>query len=454
VDRDWFLLLLLDCVTNYRVKEARARLEAFRQKNVELPAKELIRRWIEHRLRATGVIYGTPLASERDITSLTPGGEAQRKAVFLAILRINTELALDIACYLGHDAPANVNVVKLLVCFALFSGEFRLADRLHALIPSLPSKGFIPNSVSILARKLAQKLQRRAYLTGNPLMGLPIHNSFNYVDAKTLGRIAVAYFEHGSPERRAVQRVLDFRDRERELLVRALVGLRRAERMGEDESTWVMLEQIEKTDLPRSVRKALQKAITGPVSPMTIAAVVSDDRTRDFVLEQVILGSMLDGKISVQEANYFADLASTLGTAPQKLALLEAQVVEFYEQHRAYLDVFTVGTTAQSFRQRIFKRLQKGISENIDLIVEEIKNTGELGELLYRASKGEKLSAEERSTMRDQMLSIVRSIPSLAIFSIPGGAVLLPLVFRYLPDGLKPRAFAKRKSQRPKKKMN
>jgi hypothetical protein len=104
--------------------------------------------------------------------------------------------------------------------------------------------------------------------------------------------------------------------------------------------------------------------------------------------------------------------------------------------------------------RRIFKSLQKSISENIDLIVEEIKNTGELAELLYRASTGEKLSADERATMRDELLDIVRSIPSLAIFSLPGGVVLLPLVFKYLPDGLKPRAFAGKSARSRKNKKD
>jgi len=44
--------------------------------------------------------------------------------------------------------------------------------------------------------------------------------------------------------------------------------------------------------------------------------------------------------------------------------------------------------------------------------------------------------------MGRQLVDILRSIPSLAIFSIPGGAVLLPLLFMILPKGLKPRAFA------------
>jgi hypothetical protein len=101
--------------------------------------------------------------------------------------------------------------------------------------------------------------------------------------------------------------------------------------------------------------------------------------------------------------------------------------------------------------RKIFKSLQRGIRENIDLIVEEIKNTGELAELLYRTSKGEKLSADEHATMRKELLDIVRSIPSLAIFTLPGGAVLLPLVFKYLPDGLKPSAFVKNSASSRKK---
>ena len=50
------------------------------------------------------------------------------------------------------------------------------------------------------------------------------------------------------------------------------------------------------------------------------------------------------------------------------------------------------------------------------------------------------LSEEEHKKVNDQLLDIFKSIPSLAIFMLPGGALLLPLVIKFIPK-LLPSAF-------------
>jgi len=42
--------------------------------------------------------------------------------------------------------------------------------------------------------------------------------------------------------------------------------------------------------------------------------------------------------------------------------------------------------------------------------------------------------------VQDQLLDIMKSIPSLAIFILPGGAILLPLFIKFIPKML-PSAF-------------
>ena len=42
--------------------------------------------------------------------------------------------------------------------------------------------------------------------------------------------------------------------------------------------------------------------------------------------------------------------------------------------------------------------------------------------------------------MQEQMMDIIKSIPSLAIFMLPGGAILLPIFIKFIPK-LLPSAF-------------
>jgi hypothetical protein len=282
------------------------------------------------------------------------------------------------------------------------------------------------------------------YLSGNPLLGLPLHNSFNYTSVKTFCRLAMVIYEKKELDFSAVQRVLDFQDREQEILVHAFLGLTKADRSIGVSSRRVMIEQIRAAHLPRKARRKMLSFLKQPVPPFSVAAAVSDDRMRDFVLEQVLLGAMLDGHLSDREWHYIEDLAGWLGVSRKDLLKVEEQVVNFYEEHQAYLDLFMVGTAVRSYRQRMMRRLQDSMAENIGLIVEEIRSKGDLADLLLRASSGERLSSAQWKVVRNQLVDVVRSVPSLAIFSLPGGAVLLPLLFKVLPDGLKPRSFAER----------
>ena len=50
------------------------------------------------------------------------------------------------------------------------------------------------------------------------------------------------------------------------------------------------------------------------------------------------------------------------------------------------------------------------------------------------------LSTEEKDQFKTQFYDILKSMPSLAIFLLPGGAILLPIVIKLFPD-LLPSAF-------------
>lgn len=59
---------------------------------------------------------------------------------------------------------------------------------------------------------------------------------------------------------------------------------------------------------------------------------------------------------------------------------------------------------------------------------------------LIRKSTHAKLTPEERKKIYVLILDICKSIPALAVFLLPGGAILLPLLIKLIPDIL-PSAF-------------
>ena len=74
------------------------------------------------------------------------------------------------------------------------------------------------------------------------------------------------------------------------------------------------------------------------------------------------------------------------------------------------------------------KRLKKELLESKELIA------------LISKSTVKELTIEEKKKMRNQLIDIFKSIPSLAIFMLPGGAILLPIFVKLIPT-LLPSAF-------------
>ncbi|MDR0800913.1 LETM1-related biofilm-associated protein [Fluviicola sp.] len=87
----------------------------------------------------------------------------------------------------------------------------------------------------------------------------------------------------------------------------------------------------------------------------------------------------------------------------------------------------------------VSKRWIKILGRNKDKLAQEIKQSKELV-LLIRKSATEELSKEEKEKVKTQFMDIAKSMPALAIFLLPGGALLLPIVLKIIPN-LVPSAF-------------
>src|SRR5690606_27419284 len=86
--------------------------------------------------------------------------------------------------------------------------------------------------------------------------------------------------------------------------------------------------------------------------------------------------------------------------------------VQFYESMSKIVDKLIL---------RNSKRLQKELSESKELVT-----------LLSKSTVRDLTKAEKKKVYK-QLLDICKSVPSLAIFLLPGGAVLLPIFVKLIP---------------------
>ncbi|MBI1850832.1 MAG: ribosome small subunit-dependent GTPase A [Planctomycetes bacterium] len=102
--------------------------------------------------------------------------------------------------------------------------------------------------------------------------------------------------------------------------------------------------------------------------------------------------------------------------------------------------------TDSEYREEVFlARARQVCRDNWEKISREICESREMTHFLWRYAQGETLSPDEMEAMKQQILDLVRVVPALGIFALPGGMILLPLLAKAFPWGLVPSAWRQKR---------
>ena len=103
------------------------------------------------------------------------------------------------------------------------------------------------------------------------------------------------------------------------------------------------------------------------------------------------------------------------------------------------------------YRKKKLRALKRDLRNNAKKINAEVQLEREAMILLRKYAKNKKLTKREKKIVKTSLIDICKVVPSLGIFLLPGGIVLLPLVSKILPFDLMPSAFQAKKKQKTKR---
>ena len=140
-----------------------------------------------------------------------------------------------------------------------------------------------------------------------------------------------------------------------------------------------------------------------------------------------------------EEKAFLQELCSwlTLKESDLNEALVSSQ--QFVLQNNRYVAFLQDATSVELMVDSISKRWIRILGRNKDKLATELRQSKELVYLIRKSARKE-LTKEEKEKVKTQFMDIVKTMPSLAIFLLPGGALLLPIVLRIIPN-LVPSAF-------------
>lgn len=108
-------------------------------------------------------------------------------------------------------------------------------------------------------------------------------------------------------------------------------------------------------------------------------------------------------------------------------------VSNFHTKHKKSVMLFQQTNPINNFYENSSQLVNKLIRRNSKRLVKELQQSKDLMLLISKSTHSE-LSKEEQKLMQTQLMDILKSIPSLAIFMLPGGAILLPLFAKLIPN--------------------
>lgn len=73
------------------------------------------------------------------------------------------------------------------------------------------------------------------------------------------------------------------------------------------------------------------------------------------------------------------------------------------------------------------------LTRNKDRLVKELQKNTQLMKLLVDSTH-RALNKEEKKMVKKQTIEVIKTIPSLAIFILPGGTIILPILLRFIPS--------------------
>ncbi|HLU87960.1 MAG TPA: LETM1-related biofilm-associated protein [Taishania sp.] len=158
-----------------------------------------------------------------------------------------------------------------------------------------------------------------------------------------------------------------------------------------------------------------------------------------FIVDLALLTVFSNNEVQDLELKFIQELATDLGLHDYDVE----ESMAIIENFLLYSDVSNSYLSNKSSYERIYNsfsdRWTKVILRNKDKLALELTQSKELVHLIKKSATQE-LTAEEKEKVKTQFLDIVKSMPALAIFMLPGGAILLPLILKVLPT-LIPSAF-------------
>lgn len=152
-----------------------------------------------------------------------------------------------------------------------------------------------------------------------------------------------------------------------------------------------------------------------------------------YLIDMAGLALWSDGQIENEEAYFLHTLASLMKVPDDFVVQSIRETDAFISKYKSEIAYFNYSNPVKHFYDQTTQLVVTLIKRNQKRLSKEISQSKELMVLLAHSTKRD-LNKDEKKKIKKQLLDICKSVPSLTIFLIPGGSLLLPILIKFIPQ--------------------
>ena len=156
---------------------------------------------------------------------------------------------------------------------------------------------------------------------------------------------------------------------------------------------------------------------------------------RYYLIDMAGLALWSDGKVENDEAYFLFALANLMNISDDFVKESIHATDAFISKYRKKIPYFNFSNPVKHFYDQTTQLVVTLIKRNQKRLSKEISESKELMVLLAHSTQRD-LDKEEKKKVKKQLLDICKTVPSLTIFLIPGGSLLLPILIKFIPQML------------------
>jgi hypothetical protein len=159
----------------------------------------------------------------------------------------------------------------------------------------------------------------------------------------------------------------------------------------------------------------------------------TDPLAQYYLLDMAGLALWSDSQLDNEERFFLFQVAHELQLDDVFVESCIADTSYFIAQYKSEIPYFNYSNPVKHFYDHSTQLVTTLIQRNKKRLAKEIAESKELMVLLAYSTQRD-LDKNEKKKVKKQLLDICKTVPSLTIFLIPGGSLLLPLLIKFIPQ--------------------